>query len=64
MLCYQALHRAARNGQTEIAKLLLAHPDIKPNDPNEKQQFAMHFAAFKKKPEVSNSTSVLGKVRH
>ncbi len=48
----QALHRAARNGHAEIAKLLLQTPGIEPNLPNDKQQYAMHFAAFKKKPAV------------
>uniref|UniRef100_A0A0G4FXS7 Uncharacterized protein n=1 Tax=Chromera velia CCMP2878 TaxID=1169474 RepID=A0A0G4FXS7_9ALVE len=47
-----ALHRAARNGHAEIAKLLLETEGIQPNHPNDKQQYAMHFAAFQKKMEV------------
>ncbi len=44
-----ALARATRGGHTECVSLLIARNDIDPNHCNEKLQYPLHFAAFKKK---------------
>mmetsp|Transcript_25555 Transcript_25555/g.29189 ORF Transcript_25555/g.29189 Transcript_25555/m.29189 type:complete len:197 (-) Transcript_25555:28-618(-) len=49
-----ALGRAARGGHSECVKLLLERNEIDPNIANEKKQYPLHFAAFKKHPEVVN----------
>ncbi|KAJ1493398.1 ankyrin repeat-containing domain protein [Baffinella frigidus] len=46
-----ALSRAARGGHVETLRVLIASPSIDPNIGNEKKQFPMHFAAFKKQRE-------------
>lgn len=54
-----AIARAARGGHVACVKLLLAQiqndndsMNINPNIGNEKKQYPLHFAAFKKHPEV------------
>ena len=47
-----ALARAARGGHTKCCQLLLSRKDINPNICNEKLQYPLHFAAFKKHPET------------
>ncbi len=48
-----AIGRAARGGHLECVKLLLNQKGtINPNICNEKKQYPLHFAAFKKHPEV------------
>ena len=54
-----AISRAARGGHVACVKLLLAQTqndndsmNINPNIGNEKKQYPLHFAAFKKHPEV------------
>lgn len=47
-----ALSRAARGGHVECVIALLKIPEINPNIPNDKMQYPLHFAAFKRKPEV------------
>ncbi|GFH61288.1 Haloacid dehalogenase-like hydrolase domain-containing protein [Chaetoceros tenuissimus] len=47
-----ALGRAARGGHTKCCQLLLNRKDINPNICNEKMQYPLHFAAFKKHPET------------
>jgi len=45
-----ALSRACCKGHTEIVQLLLENEDITcVNECNDKQQYPLHFAAFKKK---------------
>ena len=46
-----ALSRAARGGHVECLRILLSSPDIDVNIGNEKKQFTLHFAAFKKQRE-------------
>ena len=46
-----ALSRAARAGHVECVRLLLGAPGIDPNIGNDKKQYPLHFAAFKKKRE-------------
>ena len=47
-----ALSRAARAGHIEIVRTLLTDGKSNPDIPNDKWQYPLHFAAFKKKPEV------------
>mmetsp|Transcript_20032 Transcript_20032/g.43426 ORF Transcript_20032/g.43426 Transcript_20032/m.43426 type:complete len:260 (-) Transcript_20032:24-803(-) len=52
-----AIGRAARGGHLSCVKLLIEQTDgkhgiINPNIRNEKDQYPLHFAAFKKHPEV------------
>mmetsp|Transcript_17233 Transcript_17233/g.26201 ORF Transcript_17233/g.26201 Transcript_17233/m.26201 type:complete len:186 (-) Transcript_17233:28-585(-) len=48
-----AIGRAARGGHLTCVKLLIEQTDtIDPNICNEKEQYPLHFAAFKKHPEV------------
>ena len=47
-----ALSRAARGGFVECVKILLDFPDIDPNLCNDKKQYPLHFAAFKKHSDV------------
>ena len=47
-----ALSRAARGGHVECVIALLRMSDINPNIANDKMQYPLHFAAFKRKPEV------------
>jgi len=47
-----ALSRAARGGHEECVALLLAAKGIDPNICNDKMQYPLHFAAFKKHPKV------------
>lgn len=48
-----AISRAARGGHLKCVLLLLDQKStINPNICNEKQQYPLHFAAFKKHPEV------------
>ena len=47
-----ALSRAARGGHLECVINLLKMPNIDPNIANDKMQYPLHFAAFKRKPEV------------
>lgn len=46
------LARACRGGRIFCVELLLARDDIDPNICNDKKQYPLHFAAFKKHPEV------------
>lgn len=56
-----AIGRAARGGHLQCVKILLERKDINPNIPNEKKQFPLHFAAFKKHPEVVKAMLESGK---
>lgn len=47
-----ALSRAARGGHLECVKLLLDRDEIDPDIANEKEQYPLHFAAYKKFPNV------------
>jgi phosphoglycolate phosphatase-like HAD superfamily hydrolase len=47
-----ALSRAARNGHVDIVHTLMTGGRSNPDIPNDKWQYPLHFAAFKKKPEV------------
>eukprot|EP00931_Biecheleriopsis_adriatica_P013355 TRINITY_DN11472_c0_g1_i2.p1 TRINITY_DN11472_c0_g1~~TRINITY_DN11472_c0_g1_i2.p1 ORF type:complete len:400 (-),score=81.43 TRINITY_DN11472_c0_g1_i2:147-1346(-) len=47
-----ALSRACRRGYVDVLRELLAQPDVKPEIPNVKQQYPMHFAAFKQHREA------------
>jgi hypothetical protein len=47
-----ALARAARGGHVDCVVSLLKASQINPNIANEKLQYALHFAAFKKHPAV------------
>ena len=56
-----ALSRAARGGHLECVRTLLDREDIDPDIPNEKKQYPLHFAAFKKHPEVVKAFLESGK---
>ena len=56
-----ALSRAARGGHVECLRALLSSPDIDPNIGNEKKQFTLHFAAFKKQRECVRALLDSGK---
>ena len=56
-----ALSRAARGGFVECVQHLLDFPDIDPNICNEKTQYPLHFAAFKKHPDVVRVMLASGK---
>ena len=43
-----ALSRAARGGHLKCLEALLAVEDVDPNIPNDKKQYPLHIAAFKK----------------
>jgi phosphoglycolate phosphatase-like HAD superfamily hydrolase len=47
-----ALSRAARNGHADIVHTLITDGRLNPDIPNDKWQYPLHFAAFKKKSEV------------
>jgi len=47
-----ALARACRGGHIACVKLLLERSDANPDICNEKMQYPLHFAAFKKHPEI------------
>jgi ankyrin repeat protein len=47
-----ALTRAARGGHTSCVKMLLERSDINPDLCNEKMQYPLHFAAYKKHSET------------
>lgn len=47
-----ALHMAAANGHIDIAKALLADPDINLDVVNETKNTALHYAAFNGKKEI------------
>ena len=47
-----ALARAARGGHVECVSILLKNSEINPNIANDKMQYPLHFAAFKRKPDV------------
>lgn len=47
-----ALTRACRSGHLGVVSALLEHPACDPNISNDKMQSPLHFAAFKRKPEV------------
>lgn len=47
-----ALSRAARGGHIECVTALIEVPDINPNVANDKLQYPLHFAAYKRKTEV------------
>jgi ankyrin repeat protein len=47
-----ALSRAARSGHVDCVIALLKIPEINPNISNDKMQYPLHFAAFKRKPDV------------
>jgi ankyrin repeat protein len=47
-----AISRASRGGFVDCVKTLLKSSSINPNISNEKMQYPLHFAAFKKKYEV------------
>jgi ankyrin repeat protein len=55
-----ALARAARGGHKAVTELLL-EAGANPNIPNEKQQYPLHFAAFKKHPEIVRLLLVSGR---
>ena len=44
--------RASRRGHVEALRALLAAPGVDADQPNEKLQSPMHFAAFKRNPEA------------
>ena len=47
-----ALSRAARSGHADIIRALMTNDKLDPNIPNDKWQYPLHFAAFKKKPDA------------
>mmetsp|Transcript_7339 Transcript_7339/g.11166 ORF Transcript_7339/g.11166 Transcript_7339/m.11166 type:complete len:215 (+) Transcript_7339:98-742(+) len=47
-----AISRAAQGGHVECAAALMSQENIDPNICNEKMQFPLHFAAYKKHPDV------------
>ena len=47
-----ALSRAARGGHLECVITLINNPNINPNIANDKMQYPLHFAAYKRKTEV------------
>ena len=47
-----AIARAARGGYLDCVSALLKASQINPNIANEKMQYALHFAAFKRHPNV------------
>lgn len=47
-----AIARAARGGHASTMEALLSHPLADPNICNDKMQYPLHFAAFKKHPEM------------
>ena len=51
-----AIGRACHGGHAGALRALLTAPQIDLNVPNEKQQFPLHFAAFKQHPEVLAQT--------
>ena len=47
-----AVSRASRYGHTRVLSLLLSVADVDCDVPNDKLQYPLHFAAFKKQPEA------------
>lgn len=47
-----ALARACRGGHIACVNFLLERSDVNPNICNEKMQYPLHFAAFKKHPDI------------
>eukprot|EP00282_Hemiselmis_andersenii_P014734 CAMPEP_0114153258 /NCGR_PEP_ID=MMETSP0043_2-20121206/24252_1 /TAXON_ID=464988 /ORGANISM="Hemiselmis andersenii, Strain CCMP644" /LENGTH=171 /DNA_ID=CAMNT_0001248267 /DNA_START=144 /DNA_END=655 /DNA_ORIENTATION=- len=56
-----ALARAARGGHVECVAALVAAPGIDPNICNDKKQYPLHFAAFKKKADCVRALLDSGK---
>mmetsp|Transcript_14267 Transcript_14267/g.39375 ORF Transcript_14267/g.39375 Transcript_14267/m.39375 type:complete len:181 (+) Transcript_14267:107-649(+) len=56
-----ALARAARGGHIDCVVGLLACPNIDPNTHNDKLQYPLHFAAFKRHPDVVQAMLGSGK---
>lgn len=56
-----ALGRAARGGHVSCVLTLLKQDEINPNVPNEKLQYPLHFAAFKKYLDVVHCMLSSGK---
>jgi ankyrin repeat protein len=56
-----ALARAARAGHVDVVSALLASPSIDANICNDKKQYPLHFAAFKKKHDVVRNMLSSGK---
>lgn len=56
-----ALGRAARGGHTPCVRLLLGRADVNPNLCNDKQQYPLHFAAFKRHLPVVQAMLESGK---
>jgi len=55
-----AVSRAARGGHVEVVKSLLS-AGADPNIPNDKEQYPLHFAAFKRRPECVRALLESGK---
>eukprot|EP00559_Dactyliosolen_fragilissimus_P000910 CAMPEP_0184855732 /NCGR_PEP_ID=MMETSP0580-20130426/876_1 /TAXON_ID=1118495 /ORGANISM="Dactyliosolen fragilissimus" /LENGTH=205 /DNA_ID=CAMNT_0027350311 /DNA_START=168 /DNA_END=785 /DNA_ORIENTATION=- len=47
-----ALSRAARGGHIDCVQAILGVKEVDPNIPNYKMQYPLHFAAYKRHPEV------------
>lgn len=56
-----ALARAARGGFVDCVKKLLKCPSINPDLCNDKEQYPLHFASFKKHPDVVRVMLASGK---
>jgi ankyrin repeat protein len=56
-----ALGRAARGGHVACVRLLLGRADVDPNLCNDKQQYPLHFAAFKRHLPVVQAMLASGK---